>query len=172
MQHKRKKTLIILRHGKAASGSADGDDAARPLTSIGQNEAANVAHYLLNHGFSIDMALCSSAVRTRQTLACLVELGVSPADTQFVDSLYLASPGDVLHSIEALPQSCHTLLVVGHNPGLHELATQLASSGQDALLQDIALHFPTCALAVITFEMQDWADTGDARGTLDAFVTP
>lgn len=143
--------LILLRHGKAERGSASGEDFDRALAGRGVFEATSTAQALRAQGFVPDAALVSSAARTRQTWAAVAPTfaGVEP---RFEDQLYLAEAGAIRRLAEEARVD-GTLLVIGHNPGLHELVIRLvAEQGDDPELMIRARRgFPTSAAAVFAF---------------------
>ncbi|MFT4201075.1 SixA phosphatase family protein [Gordonia sp. (in: high G+C Gram-positive bacteria)] len=133
------RTLVLLRHGK--SGYPEGIlDHERPLAPRGDRQAALAGRWMREEGLTVDAVLCSTARRTRETLA---RTGVD-APAQFFDDLYDASPSTILETIRMhAPESAHTLLVVGHVPGMPATALALAPDG------DVP-DFPTSAYAVLT----------------------
>ena len=141
--------LIIFRHGKAEAHSPSGEDIDRPLASRGVREAAETAGKLAGMGFSADLALVSAAERTRQTWAAAAPF-FPGAYARFVDQLYFATPGHVRRIAEDLGSDADSVIVVGHNPGLHELTLSLlvkADAGPDLILR-ARQRFPTAAAAV------------------------
>ncbi|WP_024796099.1 SixA phosphatase family protein [Tomitella biformata] len=155
------RTLILMRHGKAESpfGIADHD---RPLAPRGRHEAA-LAGELLER-YDVDAALCSTAERTRQTLAA-TELDVP---TEFSPRLYLADPESILLDIAETDDSVQTLLVVAHFPGIPETILQLDPSGPHT--DEILDRFPTSAYAVIEVP-GEWSDLQPGATTGAAAVT-
>jgi phosphohistidine phosphatase len=149
------RTLLILRHAKAVRESSGGDK-ARPLNDRGLANASAAGRWLLAEGLIPDRVLCSTATRTRQTwqqvAASLGEAG-GRVQVSFDERVYDAGAGSLLGLIRECPDSVQTLLVVGHNPAVQELAAGL--TGQPALA------FPTCALAV-TAVRGSWRDAGPA----------
>ena len=118
--------LILLRHAHAESATAGQDDIARPLSATGLAEARAAGDWLREHGLRPDRVLCSTAARTRETLAALGDIG---AGEIYEDaSIYEASPG-TLASLADANRDAERLLLVGHNPGLEQLAA-LMHSGQ------------------------------------------
>ena len=118
--------LILLRHAHAESAAAGQDDVARPLSETGLAEARAAGDWLREHGLRPDRVLCSTAARTRETLAALGDIG---AGEIYEDaSIYEASPG-TLASLADANRDAERLLLVGHNPGLEQLAA-LMHSGQ------------------------------------------
>ena len=118
--------LILLRHAHAESATAGQDDIARPLSATGLAEARAAGDWLREHGLRPDRVLCSTATRTRDTLAALGDIG--GAEVHEDASIYDASPGTLVALADA-NRDAERLLLVGHNPGLEQLAA-LVHSGQ------------------------------------------
>lgn len=159
--------LVLMRHAKSdyPGGVLDHD---RPLSSRGRREGALAGDHLRGLPAPIDDILCSTAVRTRQTLD---RTGIE-APTRFSADLYEAAPEDILERIRETEEGARTLLVIGHAPGIPSLALDLAGPGSDeAALQEIGWKFPTSALVV--FEVPGaWADLGESTATLVEFTVP
>jgi len=142
------RTLILLRHAKSdyPDGVADHE---RPLAPRGVREAGLAGDWLRSGVVAppVQAVLCSTATRTRQTLA---RTGID-APVQFVDRLYDARPGDVIAEINAVAPDVRTLLVIGHEPTMSSLALGLAGApGTDeAAAREISLKYPTSAMAVL-----------------------
>ena len=118
--------LILLRHAHAEPAAAGQDDLSRSLDATGRAEAQAAGDWLREHGLRPDRVLCSSATRTRETLAALGDIG---AGEVYEDaSIYDASPG-TLAALADANRDAERLLLVGHNPGLEQLAA-LMHSGQ------------------------------------------
>ncbi|HEY4124437.1 MAG TPA: histidine phosphatase family protein [Rhizomicrobium sp.] len=166
--------LLLLRHAKAVQDSGEGDF-ARALTERGRGDAARMGHALDTRGYVPDFVLCSSAARTTQTWETLsAELAKTPI-VEFTKALYLASPKNILAQIHLTPDGVQTLMVLGHNPGIEECALRLArkpvSKAESHKLEDMRGKFPTCALAVLDFEVESWSDAGSG-GILLEFIRP
>lgn len=167
-----RKTLIILRHAKAETGSASQDDHERGLNDIGVAACAIVGKYIAGQRISPDTVLCSTALRARATWALVKKAaGIGPPE-EFTDRLYLASANETLNLLAALPETARSVMLVGHNPGFHQLCLTLARKGDEALLDRLVLKFPTCALAVIELGEGEWKDVAQAQSALQSFVTP
>jgi phosphohistidine phosphatase len=137
------KTLYILRHAKAVPEDRD-SDAERPLAKRGRKAAAAMGDYLGGLKPRHKLVLCSAALRTRETLDQLMpSLTPAPA-VLYEDRLYLASAVRLIERLRDLPESADSVLLIGHNPGLHQLALTLASDGDR-----LAEGFPTAALAAL-----------------------
>ncbi len=133
--------LLLLRHAKAeTSGTADPD---RDLDARGCRDADALGHEMRRLGLVPQLVLSSSALRTCRTVERLGAFDPAPA-VQVTDSLYLAEPGVLLLALQAVAEKIRSLLLVGHNPGLHALALHLAGTHAPQALRD---GLPTCTLA-------------------------
>lgn len=145
--------LILLRHGKAESDSASGEDFDRRLAPRGVRESTEMGAQLADMGFRPDVTLVSPAARARGTweAACVAFPG---AETRFDDQLYHAESGVIRGAAEAAGEACATVMVVGHNPGLQELTIQLLMEGSapSSLIARAQRNFPTAAAAVFLFD--------------------
>ncbi|HTT98933.1 MAG TPA: histidine phosphatase family protein [Rhizomicrobium sp.] len=168
------KRLLLLRHGKAEGQAAD--DKKRALIARGKSDSIRMGRFLREDAYVPDLILCSDSTRTRQTLdAVLPELHAKP-DIKYLAELYLAEPELVLSLARKTNDKIPSLMVVGHNPGLEQCALALAAVPLEKKLRKrydvMDEKFPTCALAVIDFEVERWRDVTPGRGDLDAFVRP
>ncbi|HEY8618111.1 SixA phosphatase family protein [Phenylobacterium sp.] len=145
--------LILLRHGKAEPDSASGDDFDRRLAARGVRESAAMGENLADLGMKPDLALVSPAARTRETWAAAQPV-FAGAEVRFEKELYLADAGSIRQAAEKAGKACRTVMVVGHNPGLQELAVDLLTEGQApaALIARAARHFPPAAAAVFLID--------------------
>ena len=139
------RTLVLMRHAKS-DYPAGVPDHERPLAPRGTREAGLAGDWLREHAPAIDAVLCSSAVRTRQTLE---RTGLA-APVSYLDTLYGATPGTMIAEINGVDDGVGTLLVVGHEPTISDVALGLAGTGsqRDAAAQ-ISLKYPTSAVAVL-----------------------
>ncbi|MFD4366004.1 SixA phosphatase family protein [Rhodococcus sp. NPDC058521] len=160
------RTLVLMRHGKSGypEGVADHD---RPLAERGENEAALAGEWLRANQPPIETVLCSTSVRTRQTLAAT---GID-APTQFLERLYGAYPAEILTDISEVDESVQTLLVIGHAPGMPSTALDLVGNPDSDDARAIREKFPTSALAVLSVE-GDWADLTSGAASLVTFHVP
>lgn len=148
------RTLLLLRHADAEQVGG-GRDRDRPLSAHGRDQAAAVGQVLRAAGLLPDRVLCSPSLRTRQTLEGLGLPGLDPASerVELADAVYEAGSDTLLELVRALPADVRTALVVGHAPGVPQLALDLAGPGSDAeLLGQLERRFPTATLARITVE--------------------
>lgn len=158
--------LILFRHGDARRDSESGDDFDRRLSTEGREETARVAAALADMGLAPDIALVSAAVRTRETWSVLSE-AFPKARARFEDELYLAEPDRVRQAAEKAGEDCGALMVVGHNPGLQELALALLIENGAATSQigKVQSRFPTGSAAVFLID-------ANGRATLDGLFYP
>lgn len=127
-----------------------------------------MAAHLARDGVRYDLVLCSSAHRARQTLERMASV-LGTADVSIEDELYAASADELLARLQRLSDPTDTVLLVAHNPGLQDLATELASGGTG--LDRLQNKFPTCSLATLSFDAP-WRDLTAGRATLAGYVTP
>lgn len=162
------RTLVLMRHAKSAY-PPDVADHERPLAPRGIREAGLAGDWLRANVPGIDAVLCSTATRTRQTLA---ETGID-APVQYRDRLYGATPGTTIGEINGVADGVDTLLVVGHEPTMSEVAMGLAGAdGTDATaLQRISEKYPTSAIAVLTVA-GDWTSVELGSAALVEFHIP
>jgi phosphohistidine phosphatase len=165
------KTLIILRHAKAETGLSHQDDHTRKLVERGEEAARIVGAYMFRKGIKPDKVFCSDAARTRATWTQIE--GVDPApNVEFTRELYMASANEMLQLLATLPEAVKTVLLIAHNPGVHQLCLKLAKDGDEDVLDEMFLKFPTCSLAIIDLGDVTWGNVEDACGQLIDFVTP
>jgi phosphohistidine phosphatase len=164
------RTLLLLRHAKSdyPDGVADHE---RPLAPRGIREAGLAGDWIRAHAPGVDAILCSTATRTRETLArTRIE-----APTAFVDQLYDSTPGMTLDVINGLATlfdfDVRTLLVVGHEPTTSELALGLTADGDQAAIEKMVLKYPTSAIAVLR-TAEPWQRLEPRSATLAAFHVP
>jgi phosphohistidine phosphatase len=167
-----KKTLYILRHAKAETGLAHQDDHSRKLVERGVEAAQIMGAYMFRQGIRPDKVLCSDAVRTHQTWSNIEGIYPTPLNVEFSRKIYLASANEMLGALAKLPNPLSSVLVIGHNPGVHQICLKLAKEGDEDLLDAMHLKFPTCALAVIELGDITWSDIMDVSGRLVDYVTP
>lgn len=153
------RTLLLMRHAKAVDFASGRTDHQRALAEHGQHQARWMGGQLQSSGLLPDFALCSTAVRTQQTLA---GLGLAcPVDYQ--PSVYQARAETILEEIQLVPEEVSVLIVVGHAPGIPSLAHELAAEdSEQAALTEISSRFPTATVCQFEVE-QDWSELSSAR---------
>ena len=164
--------LILLRHAKSDWSEPAKRDHDRPLNPRGRAAAPRIGRYMAENGLLPDRVAVSPSLRTRQTFA-LVAQAFARAPAENLDPrIYEAAPDTLLALIREAPEAARTLLVVGHNPGLHELALALVRPGDSDAHAHLHDKMPTGALAVIDFPSGNWRGIRPGTGRLDRFVTP
>ena len=162
--------LLILRHAKAVphrSGDID-----RELTNRGRREAGLMGRQILARGLLPDLALVSPSTRTRETIALAMAQWPAPAPLQIDRAIYLAEAPALLDVLRAAPDAPQTLMIVGHNPGLAELALNLTGGGDPQARMRMMEGFPTGALAVMEVPADHWGELSFHGARLKAFITP
>ncbi|MFD0154961.1 SixA phosphatase family protein [Streptomyces sp. NPDC055721] len=162
--------IVLLRHAKA--DWSDESDHERPLAERGRKDAPVAGRRLAGTGIGFDLALCSTAARTRETWKLTVhELSERPR-TVYEDRLYEASLGELIALLNEVSDEVSDLLVIGHNPGMHALADALAGESDGDLLPRMNRSgFPTSAYAVLAFN-GSWKSVEHGVGRLVDFWTP
>lgn len=163
--------LILLRHAKSdwPDGVADPE---RPLAPRGRASAPRIGTYIAHEELVADRVLVSPARRTRETWD-LVAAQLPPVKVVASEPrVYDASAARLLAVLRDQPREAHSVMLVGHNPGLADLASLLATSGPAAHLSKMMEKFPTGGLAVIDLPIDEWSAIVPGSGRLDRFVTP
>lgn len=164
------RTLHLLRHAKSATNEGV-EDHERGLSRRGVRAARLVGRTLPAATGALDLVLCSSSVRTRATLDLVLAGYRDHPRISIEPALYLASRSQLLARLRRLAEEDRNVLVIGHNPGLHELALALAAPQSAAYAALSAGKFPTAARASFTIETA-WPALGEARHELAGYVTP
>ncbi|QDZ02020.1 histidine phosphatase family protein [Nitratireductor mangrovi] len=163
--------LLLLRHAKSSWDDPTLADFDRPLAQRGRRAAHAMGKEILRRGWVPDLAIVSPALRTRQTWQ-LVADALPALDTRFDATIYEAGPQAILAAIRNADNDCRRLIVVGHNPGMEDLAAMLANAGTDAAAVDrLRTKFPTAALARFAFD-GIWSDLAAGGATLTHFLRP
>jgi phosphohistidine phosphatase len=146
-------TLILLRHAKSDWSDPFAPDHDRPLNKRGRKDAPRAGRWLLEAGWQPELVLASSARRAQETLdlAATAWEGEWEPDLEVDEALYHAEPEAILARLAWLPEGVETVLVVGHNPGLEDLAARL--TGADEAL-------PTAAIRVLALPAEHWSALG------------
>ncbi|MFJ3673124.1 SixA phosphatase family protein [Streptomyces sp. NPDC090106] len=157
--------LVVLRHAKSAWPEGVADH-RRPLAPRGRRDAPAAGRALAEADCLPDLALCSTAVRTRQTWDLASAQWGTPPPVRHDPRLYGADVPELLDVVHEVPAEVETLLLIGHNPGLEELVLTLAGDGLDDTLDQVRLKFPTSALAVLTWYGTTWQALSPGRALL------
>jgi len=165
-------TLSLLRHAKSSWNNPAVPDHDRPLATRGVVDAPLMGRAMTERGIDPDLVLCSSARRTRDTLALVLpELKVEPK-VVYEDVLYHASAAEMLEMMRAVPPGASRLMLVGHNPEIHALALDLVGSGPKHYRDKLKDKYPTAGLVVVNFTSGAWQSVTVNSGELKLFLTP
>jgi phosphohistidine phosphatase len=163
---------MLFRHSKADRPELGMADRDRSLVERGRKDAGKIGAYMATHALNPDRVLVSPAARTQETWKHLAAaFSPAPASTM-VERLYDATPHAILAVIKGAPASAHTLMVIAHNPGLHELALMLIASGDVDARELLNEKLPTSGLVIVDFAFDDWARLHPQSGRLERFVSP
>jgi len=152
-------TLMLLRHAKAKRPEDGVEDFDRKLSRRGREAATELGKLMHREQLAPDLALVSAARRTRQTWQRVAEELGAEVPAREARALYLAGPARIMDTVRRAPAEARRIVVVGHNPGMETLCARLVGE---------PCNFPTCALAVIAFDGDDWRQV--ERGRLERFI--
>ncbi len=160
-----RKTLYLVRHAKALS-SGSLEDHERPLSEQGESEAREIGRLMVREGWIPNGVMCSTAIRARETARLLCgELGIEESRMILAPELFHAEAGKLMWSLRKRLQSEEAMLVVGHNPGITDVA--------NLLIQGTGIgDMPTASLVVLDLELETWQDLRGAKGERRAFAIP
>jgi len=175
--------LMLLRHAKTERDSPTGNDRDRRLNARGHDDAPTLGRYLAAHRLVPQCVLVSPAMRARETWDLVKDELPGTPRHYVVQELYGADPTELLHIVRIAPQlaggaSTDRLMIVGHNPGLHEFALALTWTGDaksakvNVSYRTLTDNLPTTGLAMISFGLDDWADVSFGRGRLERLISP
>ncbi|MFF4395338.1 SixA phosphatase family protein [Streptomyces sp. NPDC001480] len=163
--------LIVLRHAKSA-WPPDVPDHDRPLAPRGRRDAPAAGRALAAADPLPDLALCSTAVRARQTWELASAQWGTPPPVRFDPRLYAAGVPELLEVVREVPSEVAGLLLVGHNPGLEDLVLELAGEALDDALDRVRTKFPTSAVADLTWYGPSWPDLAPGAALLTSLTVP
>ncbi|MEM7507888.1 MAG: histidine phosphatase family protein [Pseudomonadota bacterium] len=166
------KTLLLMRHAKSSWAEPGLSDFDRPLNRRGIEAAPRMAHWLEERRLIPDTILVSSAMRTRQTIDLMREAVPTLPEPSFEKRLYHAAPGEMLNTLARLPDTAKQVMLIGHEPGLSILTQQFAGGQADADCARAFSHFPTAAIAVLKFEIEEWSGIARQIGSFVSFAVP
>jgi phosphohistidine phosphatase len=164
--------LLLLRHAKAERSEPGTKDQSRVLIDRGRKDAAKIGTYMAGHALVPDRVLLSPAARTQETWKYAATAFHPAPAAMSAERLYDATPHVILAVIKDAPVSAYTLLVIGHNPGLHELALMLIAAGDIEARARLREKLPTTGLVIIDFALDNWSKLHPQSGRLERFVSP
>lgn len=164
------KTLYLMRHAHCPS-APDLPDKQRPLSTTGHDQATFIGRLCAAHGYRPSVILCSSAVRTRETLAgvsAAAQFETPQTDIHYSDALYSGTTGTYLELLQTLPNHHSSAMLIGHNPIIPALVTCLANEKQsdDALYKSLISYYMPATLTQIECPIENWADLSPYKNAL------
>jgi len=166
------KTVYLLRHAKSSWDDASLPDHDRPLSPRGRKAAPLMGAYMARHGLVPDRVLCSAARRAAETWDAVSAALGHDVPAAILGDIYHATPADLLALLRGLPGEVGSVLLVGHNPTLEDLALALAGSGEEKALDELDAKYPTGAMAILDFSVEAWSELREGGGWLRDFVRP
>ncbi|MGH9127875.1 MAG: SixA phosphatase family protein [Acidimicrobiales bacterium] len=165
------RTLLLLRHAKSDWTPSDPNDHDRPLAKRGRNAARGVAE-LIPPDEDPELILCSSARRAIETLAGVSSLFKHGAQVSIEHGLYGADEEALLARLHAVPPETASVMVIAHNPGLHDLAIRVTGKGDPEVVEALAEHLAAGGLVSLSLEDGTWADLGTGSARLARYEVP
>lgn len=166
------KRLMLLRHAQALPANG-GQDFDRPLSPKGLEDAQALGVTLRRRGLIPDYILCSSAKRTQQTChEALLNSSEHKIHTGFTKAIYHASRGELFHLLQSVENEPQSVLLVGHNPTIYELAAMMAAQGSEPLLGRLNNGYQPASLSVFEVQIDRWADLDPEKSRLVEFMEP
>jgi phosphohistidine phosphatase len=168
----RVRTLFLLRHAKSSWADPTLEDHDRPLAPRGRRAARFIADHLRAQAVRPQLVLCSSARRARETLAELTPVLGDQVEVVVTDDLYGANADEMLGQLRELGRDTASVMIVGHNPGMHELGLELTGDGDEAAISQLHTKFPTGALATLQLGKASWDELTAGQAYLADLVLP
>jgi phosphohistidine phosphatase len=166
------KLVYLLRHAKSSWSDSGLSDADRPLAPRGRRAAASLARHLPREDIRPELVLCSPARRTVETFERIAPAFGEGVTLLVDDELYGASSEELVHRIRAVPETVSSVMIIGHNPGLHDLAILLAGDGEQSALERLRAKLPTGALVTLAVPNGTWRELETGRARVVGFVVP
>jgi phosphohistidine phosphatase len=164
--------LLLLRHAKAERSEPGTKDLSRVLIDRGRKDAAKIGTYMAAHALVPDRVILSPAARTQETWKYAAAAFHPAPAAMSAERVYDATPHVLLGVIKDTPPGVHTLLLVGHNPGLQELALMLVAAGDVDARERLREKLPTSGLVIVDFAFDNWSKLHPQSGRLERFVSP
>ena len=170
------RTIFLLRHAKSDWAHVDLQDHDRPLNARGRDAAPKMAAYIEAKRYRPDLVLCSTALRTVETFDLVKKALGHDVEVKFEEGLYLAEQRQLLERLQWIDDKVKAVMLIGHNPGMAELAHALSGAADDAdeekLRRRMSEKFSTCALAAIEAPAKSWRALKPGSGKLKDFMRP
>ncbi|MDH5721859.1 MAG: histidine phosphatase family protein [Alphaproteobacteria bacterium] len=168
MSGNKAKKLFLIRHAQATSAA---DDKSRPLSPKGKDDALKAGIFLKDKGYIPDQIFCSPAKRTQETLEQLNK-ALNVQALQFPEILYSGATGDYLDLLQNCDDTISNIMIIGHNPSIYGLASDLVGGGADSAIQRLSEGYPPASMSIIECSCENWADIQLRKNTLIDFANP
>ena len=165
-------TLALLRHGKSSWADPACKDFDRPLNERGREAAALIGREIRRRELRFDLILASPSTRTKETIAFLHQGHGEEFPVEYDADIYAASAATLFKVAKAAPRRARKLLIVGHNPAMQDMATDLTGADPLQLRFRFTKAFPTAALAVFTVPLKSWRDLQPGVAQPEIYVKP
>jgi phosphohistidine phosphatase len=166
------KQLVLLRHAKSNWDDPLLADMDRPLAKRGRKAGKLVSAWLKKQHIRPDLVLCSPSVRTRETLALIADAVGETTPVVYDKGLYLGEMEELLARLRAVDKAAACVMLIGHNPGMQDLAIALLRPSAKKGRAKLAAKFPTATVACFKLPIASWADLQPAEAVLTKFVRP
>ena len=167
------KRLILLRHAKSSWNDPVERDFDRPLNNKGKRAAETMGQHMRENAITADLIIASPAARVKETLDSVATGYGSYLEPQWDRRAYLASNMTLLDIVHEADDGANALMLAGHNSGLEDLVLLLVPDTRgDKARAEVEEKFPTCSLAEMEFDVENWADIAPGSGKLLRFVRP
>ena len=166
------KTIFLLRHAKSSWDDVRLDDFDRPLSSRGIKSCKKMGKYLKKNKLIPDIVYCSSAIRAKQTWEVVNRIVEIKENILYEDSLYMSDFSNFINIIKKTKNNFKNLMIVSHNPGIENLALELSKDKNNEIYEKINIKFPTGALIIIKFDLNNWSKVDCKKGKLYEFIKP
>lgn len=164
------KRLFVLRHAKASGPASAPTDFDRPLNPRGHRQAVDIGGIVRARHFDVDAIVASPALRVVETISGVIEGARLAVEPTYDPRAYNASPETLLEILREADDTVERLLIVGHNPGLQHLLLLIAEDDRDGLRGDVAIGYPTAALAELCLAVDHWREVGPHSGRIVSLV--
>ncbi|MEM7214196.1 MAG: histidine phosphatase family protein [Pseudomonadota bacterium] len=163
--------LYVMRHAKSSWAVPGARDFDRELNDRGKSDLLLISREIAKENLIPELVLCSSSVRTRQTLDCISDALKPEPEVEFLESLYSGGMEDYLAAIRSR-NDCKSIMTIGHNPMSGSLASALAGAGDIRAMEQIAYKYPTATVAVLDFDLENWSEIEKGKGNLTSCLFP
>lgn len=139
-------SIYLFRHAEAGWGGLDCGDKARQLSDVGHHSSKAMGEWFKAKGYSVDVVLCSTAIRAKETMDGFLKAADLNPKIKFIENLYLAPPEIIIEALNEGNGSFKNIMIIGHNPGLHQVAFELAAGNMSQVDTELTTSYPPAGL--------------------------